>query len=120
MESIHGIKQTTTMRTQVIPTTEQVEKRIAQPTNPITSKPIKPRQQQQKNKHMKTANLPSAITGLFNARKHKLNSAAKAGAPSIFSRMLTRAKRAISLLTLLFIMIQGFIQQGFSQSISIF
>ena len=69
MESNPDIKQTSTMKTQAIPTIEQMENGIAQPSVPITSNTYIPTQQQQKNKHMKTATLPSAINVLFEGVK---------------------------------------------------
>lgn len=118
METIHDIKQAATLRTQVIPTLEQMENRMTFRSAPINSNAIEPIVQQQKNKHMKTANLPSAVIGHFKARKHKLNRVAKAVAPSLFSRMLMRAKRAIALLTILLILMLGFILQGVAHQIN--
>jgi len=53
----------TTMRTQTIPTTEQMEKRIAFSADTITSNTIKPTVQQQKNTDMETLSLFPHTTG---------------------------------------------------------
>ncbi len=115
MESDTELRLTSPMKTQASQTFE-INNGISQPTIPITSNNYIPTQQQQKNKHMKTANLPSANTGVNTELKLTYSGATKSVTPQLIPLVISRAKRRLWHFTLLLTIMLGFIQQGFGQS----
>lgn len=120
MESISGIKQTSMMNTQTIPMTETIEKRNVNSAVPITSNTIRSTVQKQKYQHMKTATLPSSITGLDKVFIQKLSGVANAIAPQLFSHIFKRARPFKLLLIMLLTVMLGINRQGYSQGTQTF
>ncbi len=124
MESNPENKETKTMKTHRISTTEMMDNSnavntvsIAEQTRRAASLPVNHDTENQKTNHMKTVSLPSAANGLDIARGQNLNGAAPAGAHLTNSLMLKKVKQTLMFLTLFLAMLAGSALQGQGQTV---
>ena len=116
MGTTSQIKKTKTMKTKQLPLTVTMENGITRTAVPIIQNAFEPTEQPQKNKHMKTANLPTAKTGLNTELKRSNHGEEKPNSPQLLTLIQARAKRALLLSAMMLAMMLGFIQQGLSQT----